>query len=70
MLSSHNVHPKEVDIEIGFDKKIAASKPNSHGHGQARGAMPMKPLSAHHGHVDIRSYEMKLGHRGNIRAGS
>nr|AMK48031.1 putative adp-ribosylation factor 2 [Lupinus angustifolius] len=67
----HNMHPKEVDIEIGFNNKIAASKPNGHGygHGHARGAMPMKPLSAHHGHVDMRSFEMKRGHGGKIRAG-
>ncbi|KAF1875103.1 hypothetical protein Lal_00007719 [Lupinus albus] len=55
----HNMPPKEVDIEFGFDKKIAASKPN--GHGAARGPMAMKPLSAHHGHVDVRSFEIKLG---------
>ncbi|OIW10570.1 hypothetical protein TanjilG_15942 [Lupinus angustifolius] len=65
----HDMRPKEVDIEFGFDKKIAASKPNGHGHGAARGPMPMKPMSAHHGHVDMRSFEMKLGHGGKIRAG-
>ncbi|OIV93074.1 hypothetical protein TanjilG_20736 [Lupinus angustifolius] len=28
----HNMRPKEVNIEFGFDKKIAACKPNGHGH--------------------------------------
>ncbi|KAK7252375.1 hypothetical protein RIF29_36275 [Crotalaria pallida] len=65
----HNMRPKEVDIEFGFDKKIAASKPIN-GHGVARGPpKPMNPLSSHHGHVDMRGFDMKLGHQGKIRAG-
>ncbi|CAL0314064.1 unnamed protein product [Lupinus luteus] len=65
----HNTRPKEVDIEFGFDKKIAASKLNGHGHGAAREPMAMKPLNAHHGHVDMRSFEIKLGNGKSIRAG-
>ncbi|KAL2347324.1 hypothetical protein Fmac_001324 [Flemingia macrophylla] len=50
----HNFRPKEVDIEFGFDKRIAASKPNAHGAGRG-----MKPFP-HHG--DVKTFEMKLGH--------
>lgn len=57
----HNFRPKEVDMEFGFDKRIAASKPN--GHEAGRG---MKPLP--HG-GDMRTFEMKLGHQGKIRPG-
>lgn len=59
----HNFRPKEVDIEFGFDKRIAASKPNGAGAGAGRG---IKPLP-HHG--DMRTFEMKLGHQGKIRPG-
>ncbi|KAK7309693.1 hypothetical protein RJT34_06629 [Clitoria ternatea] len=57
-----NFRPKEVDIEFGFDKRIAASKPIN-GHGAGRG---MKPPPHH---ADMRAFEMKLGHGGRIRAG-
>ncbi|XP_027361160.1 uncharacterized protein LOC113869169 [Abrus precatorius] len=64
---NHNYRPKEVDIEFGFDKRIAASKPynghgQAHGHGASRG---MKPIA----HADMKTFEMKLGHEGKLRAG-
>ncbi|CAJ1931455.1 unnamed protein product [Sphenostylis stenocarpa] len=55
-----NFRPKEVDIEFGFDKRIAASKPN--GHGAGRGIKPVP-------HGDMRTFEMKLGHQGKVRPG-
>lgn len=61
----HNFRPKEVDIEFGFDKRIAASKPNGAGSGAGAGR-GIKPLP-HHG--DMRTFEMKLGHQGKIRPG-
>ncbi|TKY69863.1 hypothetical protein E2542_SST06146 [Spatholobus suberectus] len=57
---NHNFRPKEVDIEFGFDKRIAASKPN--GHGAGRGIKPIP-------HADMKTFEMKLGHQGKQRAG-
>ncbi|XP_061356988.1 uncharacterized protein LOC133301379 [Gastrolobium bilobum] len=68
---NHNFRPKEVDIEFGFDKRIAASKPN--GHGAARGPKPlahgdMKSFDMKHG--DLKSFDMKLGREGKLRAGA
>lgn len=52
--------PKEVDIESGFDKRIAASKPNNiGGHGAVRGVQ--KPIAPH---GDMKSFEMRLGPEG------
>lgn len=46
------MRPKEVDIEFGFDKKIAASKPiNGHGSGRVH-----KPIS----HADMQSFEGRV----------
>jgi hypothetical protein len=54
----HNSRPKEVDIEFGFDKKIAASKPMNNGHGHG-GVRVQKPVAD--GHQDMKSFEIKLG---------
>ncbi|KAJ0038038.1 hypothetical protein Pint_22964 [Pistacia integerrima] len=48
---SHNSHPRERDIEFGFDKNIAASKPA--GNGQTRGFKQF-------GNGDIK-FEPKVG---------
>ncbi|KAL1355323.1 hypothetical protein HN51_007373 [Arachis hypogaea] len=77
----HDFRPtKEVDIEFGFDKKIAASKPmNGHGYGHGGGGGgrgPPKPLGPpHHGgggaaaDMNMKSFELKLGPPRKLRAG-
>ncbi|AES96182.1 hypothetical protein MtrunA17_Chr5g0413501 [Medicago truncatula] len=76
--------PKEVDIEFGFDKKIAASKPMNNGHGGFPknnghggfsknnghgGVRVQKPVAQ--GHHDMKSFEIKLGPpQGKYRPGA
>lgn len=60
-----------MDIEFGFDKKIAASKPmknNGHGAMPVRGVHMKQPLA--HG-SDMKSFEIKLGPpQGKYRPGA
>ncbi|XP_028754462.1 uncharacterized protein LOC114713942 [Neltuma alba] len=75
----HNFRPKEGDLEIGFDKRIASSKPiglghghgyDMHGHGRGRGRggggrVGPKP----HFNGDMKGFDLKIGHDGELKAG-
>ncbi|KAK7361867.1 hypothetical protein VNO77_03956 [Canavalia gladiata] len=64
----HNLHPREGDIEFGVDKRIPVPPPIIRTKGHVHGARTGPPQ--HHVNDNMRDFEMKPGHEGELRAGA